>query len=577
MRRPRPVPLLTAGLLLAATAALVTPPAASAAVADAPHCSTAGTWRQGEFNIYWFDVEQGDSQLIVGPTGRTMLVDLGETAFNSTTNTNATKVAAQIRSICGVASGPVHLDYVLASHHHLDHIGYAANPNDTTKYGNGLYQLLAPTTSGGLGFTVGALYDHDGGVWSDANGDGDCDPGTSTVPGNEVAYHNAGTTSTTAVRWMCWLYGPAAQADRANIAGKVQRITNGTAWPTFDLGTGVTSAVVEANGKDVKQADGVTTVSGNHTADASPPSENDYSIGVRTAFGPFVYATAGDSDGEWTTSANGYTYNNIEALLATKMGAVNALRANHHGSAHSSSDSYLRATTPQVGFISCGANSYGHPGNRTLDAFRAIGADIYLANDPCDTTDTTGAAINYSGTFNHDGTVHLFTTGGGAGFTVTYDAGSRTYTTRTGTGGGTGGDPTKVKVNEALMAPSGTGTEWVELYNPTTSAVDLGGLYVDDVAAGGGAPRQIPAGTSIPAGGRWVMDIPSGFLNNTGAESVRFLKIVGGVETVYDSYSWSLGSTQYDKVFHRTGDGGTWCGTISANVTKGTANPTTCP
>ena len=69
----------------------------------------------------------------------------------------------------------------------------------------------------------------------------------------------------------------------------------------------------------------------------------------------------------------------------------------------------------------------------------------------------------------------------------------------------------------------------------------------------------------------------SGFLNNTGAESVRFLAIVGGVETVYDTYTYNLGSTQTDKVFHRIGDGGAWCNTISSNVTKGNANPTTCP
>lgn len=574
MHRPRRLLMLLVGAVLAVTATIVTPPSASAAVADAPHCSTAGTWRQGQFNIYWFDVEQGDSQLIVGPTGRTLLIDLGETAFNSTgTNTNATRVAAQIRSICGIASGPVHLDYVMASHHHLDHIGYAGNPNDTTKYGNGLYQLLSPTSTGGFGFTVGQLLDHDGGVWTDSNADKDCDPGTSAAPSTETAYHNAGTTSTTGVRWICWLYGPTGQADRANIDGKVLRITNTAAWPTVDLGTGVTSAVVEANGKDVMQSNGVTPVSGNHTADATPPSENDYSIGLRTSFGPFVYATAGDSDGEYSTSANGYTYNNIEALLATKMGPVNALRANHHGSAHSSSDAYLKATTPQVGFISCGVNSFGHPGNRTLDAFRSVSADIYLANDPCDTTDTTGAAINYAGTFNHNGTVHLATTGGGAGFTVDYDAGSRTYTTRAPGGG----DPTQVKVNEFLMAPSGTATEWVELYNPTASAVDVSGYYVDDLAGGGGSPKPIPAGTTIPAGGRWVMDLGTGYLNNTGSESVRFLKIVSGVETVYDTYSYSLGSTQYDKVFHRTGDGGTWCGTISTNVTKGTPNPVSCP
>jgi len=578
--RPRLTALLLLGAALAAPATLLTPHLASAAVADAPHCSTSGTWRQGELNVYWFDVEQGDSQLVVGPTGRTLLIDLGETSWNSTgSGTRATAVAAQIRSICGVASGPVHLDYVMASHHHLDHIGYAGNPNDApTAYGNGLYQLLTPTSVGGLGFTVGQVLDHDGGVWTDNNGDKDCDVGTTATPSTETAWHNVGTTSQTSKRWICWLYGLSTQADRANIDGKVLRITNAAAWPTLDLGTGVASGVVEANGKDVMEADGVTPVSGDHSADALPPSENDYSIGLRTAFGPFVYATAGDSDGEYATSANSYTYNNIEALLSTKMGAVNALRANHHGSGHSSSTAYLDATRPQVGFISCGSNSFGHPGNRTLDAFRAVGADIFLANNPCDTTDPSGAPIDYTGTLNHNGTVHLATTGSGAGFTVDYDGGTKTYTTRTGGGGGgTGGDPTKVQVNEFLMAPSGTGTEWVELYNPTTSPVDVGGYYVDDLAGGGGAPKAIPSGTTIPAGGRWVMDVGTSYLNNTGSESVRFLKIAGGVETVYDTYSYSLGSTQYDKVFHRTSDGGAWCATVSANVTRGTANPATCP
>ncbi len=554
---------------------------ARAAVPDAPHCSTAGTWTQGQLNIYWFDVNQGDSQLLVGPTGRTMLIDLGETAFNTKgANTNATAVAAQIRSICGVASGPVHLDYVMASHQHLDHIGYASVPGDTTAYGNGIWQLLAPTASGGLGFTVGQVIDHDGGTWTDTNGNGQCDPGTSTAPTDEISYHNAGTTSGTGARWICWLYGPAGQADRAAIDGKVLRLTNTGTWPALDLGAGVATTIVEANAKGVMEADGVTPVSGDHHLDAMPPSENDYSIGVRIAFGPFAYATAGDSDGEYATSANSYTYNDVESLLRDKMGTVNALRANHHGSAHSSSDAYIASTKPQVAFISCGVNSYGHPGNRTLNAFRANATDIYLANDPCDTTDPSGAPIDYSGTYNHNGTVHLVTSGAGAGFSVAYDVGTRTYTTRassTGGGGGTAGDPTAVKVNEVLMAPSGTGTEWIELYNSGTSSVDLGGLYVDDAAGGGGAPKQIPAGTTIPAGGRWVMDFASGYLNNTGAESARFLAINGGVETVYDSYSWTLGSTQYDKVFHRAGDGGAWCGTISANVSKGTTNPASCP
>ncbi|MFL6138714.1 MAG: lamin tail domain-containing protein [Frankiaceae bacterium] len=575
-RRTRWVAAAAIATVVSAPLLLGSPGGASAA-GTAPSCSTAGTWTQGELNVYWLDVEQGDSQFIVGPTGRTMLIDLGESSFNSTgASTHATRIAGVIRSICGIASGPVHLDYVMASHHHLDHIGYAAVPGDTATYGNGIYQLLTP---GNLNFDVGTLIDHDGGTWTDSNGNGRCDPGTSTAPSTEIAYHNAGTTSTTGARWICWLYGPAAQADRANINGKVVTLTNTSTWPTIDLGTGVTTSLLEANGKGVMESNGTTPVSGNHTTDATPPSENDYSIGLTVQYGTFRYATAGDSDGEYSTSANGYTYNNIESLLATKVGQVNALRANHHGSSHSSSSTYINAADPQVGVISCGVNSYGHPGNRTLNALRTVGADIYLTNDPCDDVDADGTTpIDYSGTLNHNGDIHLATGSAGATFTVTYDAGNRAYTTRSDTGGTPGGTAADIRVNEFLMAPQAApGTEWVELVNPTGTSVDISGYYIDDVAAGGGAPKVIPSGTVIPAHGYYVMDIASGFLNNTGSDSVRYLKIVGGVETVYDTYSYNLGSTHYDQVFHRTGDAGAWCGTISSNVTKGAANPTTCP
>lgn len=575
---PRPARALVAlGLVSLVGALTVTPLVqADAAVPDAAPCSTGGAWRPGELNVYWFDVDQGDAQLVVGPTGKTLLIDLGENSWNAQgANTNASEVAAQIRNICGTGSSPVHLDHVMVSHHHLDHIGYAGNPSDTSAYGNGLYQLLTPTSVGGLGFTVGQLIDRDGGTWTDANGNGSCDIGTAAAPAPEVAWHNVGTTSQTGRRWICWLYGPANQPDRAAIAGKVLTLTNTGTWPTLDLGGGATAAIVGANAKGVMQADGTTPVSGDHSTDPTPPSENDYSTGLKITFGPYGYATAGDSDGEYATSGHGYTYNDVEALLRTKIGKVETVRANHHGSGHSSSGSYVTTLDPQTSVISCGVNSYGHPGNRVLDTYRSIAADIFLTNNPCDTVDGSGAPIDYSGTYNSSGTVHLATTGAGSGYTVDYDTGTRTYVTGAGVGGN--GDPTRVRVNEFLMAPSTGGTEWVELHNPTSSPVDVGGFYVDDVAGGGGAPKQVPAGTVIPAGGRWVMEFASGFLNNTGSETVRFLSGSGASEVTHDSYSYTLGSTQTDKVFHRNGDGGAWCATISTNVTKGSPNPATCP
>lgn len=547
---------------------------AAPAHAAAQSCSTSGTWTEGELNVYWFDVDQGDSQLIVGPTGKTLLVDLGERAWNSSgTGTKAYQVAEEIKAICGTGSNPVALDYVMVSHQHLDHIGYAHVPADgASSIGNGLWQLLSPTSVGGLDFTVGTLYDRDAGTWTDADSNGTCDVGTATAPAPEVAWHNVGTTSQTARRFICWLYGPAGQADRANIQGHVVPLTNAMTWPSLDLGTGAVSAVVNANAKNTMQADGTTPVSGDHSADPVPPSENDYSTALKTTFGVYKYATAGDSDGEYSTSADGYTYNDIEAGLVGKFGNQNydTVRANHHGSGHSSSDAYITGMDPETTFIACGNNSYGHPANRVLDTFRAVGSDIYLANNPCDTTDTTGNPIDYTGTLNSNGLVHLHTTGGGAGYVVDYDAGTKTYVSNPGGGGGTP-DPTQVKVNE-LMGKPASGNEWIELYNPTALTVDVSGYKVDDVAGGGGTPKTIPAGTTIPAGGRWVYEFAAGFLNDTGSDAARFTK---PDNTELDAYTYTTGAAT-DKVWRRAGDGGTWCSTEQTDATRGTANPTTC-
>lgn len=65
----------------------------------------------GKLNVYFFDVGQGDSALIVSPTGKTVLVDAGPPD-------SASSLAAKVDAL---TDGP--LDLVVLSHPHLDHLG----------------------------------------------------------------------------------------------------------------------------------------------------------------------------------------------------------------------------------------------------------------------------------------------------------------------------------------------------------------------------------------------------------------------------------------------------------------------
>jgi competence protein ComEC len=67
---------------------------------------------------------------------------------------------------------------------------------------------------------------------------------------------------------------------------------------------------------------------------------------------------------------------------------VDVLKVAHHGSKYSTSDAFLDATTPEIGVISVGENSYGHPANETLS--RLFGHDVtVLRTDQLGTIDIT--------------------------------------------------------------------------------------------------------------------------------------------------------------------------------------------
>ena len=139
------------------------------------------------------------------------------------------------------------------------------------------------------------------------------------------------------------------------------------------------------DGHGATMVDGVTPITGDFSESSVPPSENDYSLGLLIGFGDLHYVTLGDLDGDYASSSYGYTYNNVEAVVAPRVGQVDLYHVNHHGSSHSSSNDLLSVINPTVSLISCGVdNSYGHPDQTVLNRLLSYG-DVYLTSD-CDTS-----------------------------------------------------------------------------------------------------------------------------------------------------------------------------------------------
>lgn len=479
-------------------------------------------WTSGTFEIRIFDVEQGDSQLIIFPSGFTILIDVREASWN--TGAGAAYIAQKIRTITGGS----HIDVGVLSHHHLDHIGYAG-------FG-GFWGLIENE-----GITFDQIIDRDAGVWTDGSGggtvDGSCDPDL------EIVWHNAGTQSGTSRNWLCY----ATNSANTNIYPIREIAQVGSTTQIDPPDSGAVVEIVQADADGVMMSDGTTPLQGDHTGASVPPSENDYSIGIKIRYGLIDYATSGDSDGEYATSTFGYTYNDVETDLADRFGPVDVMRANHHGSGHSTNQYYVDTLDPDASAISCGSNTFGHPAQAVLDRLNATG-DVYVTN-LCDETRDYGAAVLVEGDI-------ILQSSDGVNYTVNGTA----YVAS---------DPgvSDIVINEIMPNPNSPNPEWVELYNPTGVAIDISGMWIDDLVGGGGSPKQIPASTTIAAGGYWTMDT-SNYFNNGGDDVVLLLP---DGTTVVDSYTY--GSTSKDVSWYRTPDGGSWAGSATSSTTKGAANP----
>jgi len=94
---------------------------------------------------------------------------------------------------------------------------------------------------------------------------------------------------------------------------------------------------------------------------------NELGLTVLGSAGAFDTLITGDMDGRTERALlESYTLPDVEVLLV-----------GHHGSRYSTSEELLDAVTPEVGVVSVGDNSYGHPTRDALLRLTDAGADVY--------------------------------------------------------------------------------------------------------------------------------------------------------------------------------------------------------
>lgn len=325
-------------------------------------------WQPGSFEIRIFDVEQGDSQLIIFPSGYTILIDVSEASHN--TGKGAAFIATKVYAI----TGSTHINVGVLSHLHEDHIGNAG-------YG-GFWALLEKES-----FTFDQIIDRDAGIWEDGRDgtapDGICNPNT------EITWHNAGDAAQTgtAPNWLCYATDPTNTKIHHPIRQLAQRGSTTQIAPPDD---NAQVEIVQVDAAHVFKADGSTPLAGDHTADPQPPSENDYSITLKITYGQIDYVTGGDTGGEYSS-----IYSDVETVITPWIvgnGRIEILRVNHHGSRYSSNQTYINTLNPITALISCGNNAYGHPHQTVLDRLTAV-SDVYLTNHCTTDTDYSNATI----------------------------------------------------------------------------------------------------------------------------------------------------------------------------------------
>lgn len=342
-------------------------------------------WQPGELDIHHINTGRGDAVFFLLPDGTTLLSDASgktheQAPFSLPTRPDASRapgewVARYVQHLLDNKALPADarkgIDYFILSHFHGDHMG--AIVADSPQAANGAYRLSG-ITEVAEHLRIGRIIDRG---W----------------PAYDYPAPIDNPTVNNYRRFLDWQVRHNSLQVERFLSGRNDQVVllhDAARYPNFEVRN------LYANGQ-------VWTGQGTATRQLIPPLaglepaqlplENNLSIALRMRYGRFDYFTAGDlSSQEQELQASPAAWTNVEPVVAQAAGAVDAMKANHHGSWDANSIGMLATLQPRVIVVTSRAD--GHPSVNTWKRMtsRQVWADerdIFVTNVSPATAATT--------------------------------------------------------------------------------------------------------------------------------------------------------------------------------------------
>ena len=289
----------------------------------------------GELQVHVLDVGpiEGDSILIISPTGKAALIDTGDTGKGKLVLDALKRYQVE------------RLDYFIATEPHSDHIG-------------GADEVLK-------GVKVGTVIDNGVDLSTPA-------PEAAASPKGKGAKAKATPTPPPLKKGAVTAFFDKYQAAVKQSGAQYEKAQPGK---RYDLGGGAILTVIAPSEPFFTKEQ--MKAGGNEI--------NANSIVLRLDFGDFSMLFMGDAEAQTEQRLLG---KNLELK-------ANVLKVAHHGSKYATSEEFVKRVKPEAAIISDGAwNRYGHPAQVVLDRLKAANVKVYRTDLQGEITITTKGKID---------------------------------------------------------------------------------------------------------------------------------------------------------------------------------------